>query len=171
MKYKIVKLVAVFLASFGFTGLQAQSSLYVKTKDGTQTSFVVSNIHKLTFPTGSVVVTNKTGNPQSYALSTVRYLSFADYKTEAPLVKTQEGSSLTLYPNPASNELNISYLATQGGTMRLRIIDLQGQTVLEQTQQSTVGENKTRLDISPLPAGLYLLSNGIESTEFIKIIK
>jgi hypothetical protein len=103
MKYKKVKLVAVFLASFGFTGLQAQSSLYVKTKDGTQTSFAVSNIHKLTFPTGSVVVTTNSGNPQSYTLSNIRYLSFADYKTEAPLVKTQEGSSLTLYTLQVTN--------------------------------------------------------------------
>jgi len=171
MKYKKVKLVAVFLAIAGFTNIRAQSNLYVKTKDGTQTTFAVSNIHKLVFSTGNVVVNNISGNPQSYALSNVRYLSFADYKTEAPVVKTQDGSSLKLYPNPASNELNISYLATQGGTMRLRIIDLQGQTVLEQTQQNTIGENKTRLNISLLPVGLYLLSNGIESTEFIKVIK
>jgi len=86
MKYKKVKLVAVFLVSLGFTNVQAQSSLYLKTKDGIQITYAVSGIRKLTFPTGSVVVTNTSGNPQTYVLSNVRYLSFTDFKTEAPLV-------------------------------------------------------------------------------------
>ena len=146
---------------------RAQSTLYVKTKDGTQTGNTLSGIKKLTFPTGSVAVSKTNGTQQSYVLSTVRYLSFADYPTDAPLVETQDRSSLKLYPNPASNELSISYQAPQTGMVQLRIVDLQGHIVLEQQQQSNAGKNETTLNISSLPSGLYLLSNGIKSTEFI----
>ena len=61
------------------TGLQAQTSLYVKTKDGNQTVNPVSTIRKLTFPTGgNVLVTKQSGTSKSYALNTVRYFSFAN---------------------------------------------------------------------------------------------
>ena len=150
------------------TGMQAQSSLYVKTKDGTQTAYTVSGIRKLTFPTGNVAVTNTSGNTQSYALSNVRYLSFTDYKTEAPIVKTQDEGSLRLYPNPASNELSVAYQALKSGTVHLRIVDLTGKTLVEQQHENTSGENAVKLNISALPAGVYLLSNGEESKEFVK---
>jgi hypothetical protein len=172
MRYKKVKVGAVLLLGLGSTQLQAQSSsLYVKTKDGTQTAYTVSGIRKLTFPTGNVVVTKTNGSSQSYALSNVRYLSFADYKTDVPLVETQDEGGLQLYPNPASNQLTVNFRVAKSGNASISIVDFQGRTISQQTVASLAGDNKTIVSLANIPVGLYLCSvnNGtnIETSKLI----
>ena len=73
-------------------------------------------------------------------------------------------SNLTVYPNPATDELTIKSL--QKSTMV--IIDIQGQTILQQSLQ----QGKTDIDISGLAKGVYILrlcSN--DKTEVERIVK
>jgi len=171
----VVRLSGISIILFlcvGITALQAQTTLNVKSKDGTQTAYPLSGIQKLTFPTHSVVVTETNGTMQSYTLSNVRYLSFANLTvTNNSLLDTLDSNGIKLYPSPASEELNINYRATNSGTVQIRIINLQGQIVLSQTHENAQGENNVKLNISELSAGLYLVSNGKESRSFIKYIK
>ena len=170
MRQRQLNLITVVLLVLSLTELQAQS-MYVKAKDGTQTSYSLSGIRKLTFPTDSVEVTNTNGISQSYFLSNVSYLSFADYTTDISLVKRQSVNFIQLYPNPSSDVLNIIFQATETGTMHLHIINLQGQIVVEQMHENKKGENSMKLNISNLPAGLYLVNNGVEIRKFVKFIK
>jgi hypothetical protein len=170
MKYRKRVLCVILFLNLGIIELQAQMQMSVKTKDGSQTIYSLTDISKLTFPKDSVLVNNLNATPQSFALSNIRYLSFANYsKTAVVEIETKHDSSIRLYPNPAKEEINIIYQAIQCGTVQIRIINLYGQTVLEQTHENTKGENNVRITISDLAAGLYLLSDGVESRSFIKI--
>ena len=139
------------------TGLQAQTSLNIKTIDGKQTVNTISSIRKLTFTTGSVEVTKQSGTPQSYPLSSVRYLSFTNQAvapvTEAPVVDTQQGSSLTLYPNPATNSINISYSFEGNEQANVTILDVEGRELL---RTKITANDVTQLPLGNLQPGLYL---------------
>ncbi|MEL0455914.1 RICIN domain-containing protein [Flavobacteriaceae bacterium SZ-1-7] len=71
--------------------------------------------------------------------------------------------SLSLYPVPAKDELHLDLgAAVANGRLSVSIYDIHGRTL--STKQ--INENKTTLDISDLPAGMYLLKldNGTSST-------
>ncbi|OIP50036.1 MAG: hypothetical protein AUK31_05265 [Fibrobacteres bacterium CG2_30_45_31] len=172
MEYGKLQSCAILFLCIGIAELQAQAQLYVKLKDGTQTVYSLSGIQKLTFPTDSVVVTKPNATPQSYALSNIRFLSFTDYTiTAIPKVKKQERNCLKLFLSPASEELQISYQATKYEMVQIRIINMQGKIILTQAHENTKGENNVKFNISELPEGLYIVSNGAESRPVIKHIK
>lgn len=73
-----------------------------------------------------------------------------------------KAESLTIYPNPAVDRINISWtkeIATNGKAT-IRIIDLSGRVIT--TKQ--VNNNESNLDISGLSNGLYILSINDETS-------
>jgi len=82
--------------------------------------------------------------------------SLASIVEESPTtteVETIQMPEVTLYPNPATGMVTLANLSPQGAT--LRMYNLKGKLVLavDQVTASTV-----QLDISGLPAGLYLVN-------------
>jgi hypothetical protein len=71
---------------------------------------------------------------------------------------------LTLFPNPAKDEVNVRFVATQSGAYDVSLYDATGKTILTQKAQFSEGENTASLDVMSLPRGLYVLkvSNGEE---------
>ena len=90
------------------------------------------------------------------------------YTTEEPVGLNQaEEGTISLYPNPANNVLNI---ALQGSEVNEAVvIDIYGKTVA----RTTVSEGNNTLNISALPAGMYFVqlraAGSVKSTQ--KIIK
>lgn len=68
------------------------------------------------------------------------------------LKPTEEGATLTIYPNPSEYELNIELSQTEPA--RLQIINISGQTLQEQSFSST----HHTLNVSQLPKGIYLIN-------------
>lgn len=65
--------------------------------------------------------------------------------------ENEEGAVLSVFPNPASDQVLISTDYKQ--PMRLRITSMAGKTVL-----TTEFTGKTRIDVSDLPAGIYVVN-------------
>jgi lysyl endopeptidase len=87
--------------------------------------------------------------------------------------KSLNGSdaALSLYPNPANTELNVTLTLDKGGMYTVAFFDLQGRMVKEKLVNVEPNQN-LRFDISDLESGVYLfqVSNGINTfTE--KLIK
>lgn len=84
----------------------------------------------------------------------------ADVSTDVPKV--------IVYPNPATNMVNIN-LAAFKGKSELSIFDANGRAVLRRE----VNTANTQLDISALPAGVYMIriKNGLKEVNMTKIIK
>ena len=167
-----LKLSALLLLCIGLAGAQAQSTLYVKEKAGTQTAFALSDVRKLTFPTGNVIVNKNDGNTNTYALSGIRYLNFTDLSVGVSQFANKESDNMILFPNPAMDELKVSFQSSETGNLQIDIMDVQGKVLQQQTISSQNGTNLFAINIAQLPQGLYLcrLQNGnkLETIKFLK---
>lgn len=66
--------------------------------------------------------------------------------------------NLQVYPNPVTNELNVKFNLEKSSALTVRIINMSGQIVREETAQSFSGEFKSSFDLSNEAKGVYLLS-------------
>lgn len=65
-------------------------------------------------------------------------------------------SSLTINPNPVSEELFINLEAIASTDMAIRLFDARGKEVMDVKEMKTViGSNKTSINVSELPKGIY----------------
>lgn len=82
-----------------------------------------------------------------------------------PLAMSIEESSfstISLWPNPAREQLNIALDSRLDGAVNMEVIDLNGRVMMIQQERSVAGNNRFVLSTEGLPAGLYALriSNG-----------
>jgi hypothetical protein len=169
MKNNRFRLCALLLLCIGLTGLKAQSTLYVKEKSGTQTTIVLSDLKKLAIPPGSLVITKTTGSTSTFALSNLRYLSFINYTTDVRSIETDGNSSLSIFPNPVSDQLHISYKTAQACKVQFAIVNVQGSIVQQQSLSSQSGTNHATFAVNHLPVGLYILR--LQSGSILETIK
>jgi hypothetical protein len=74
------------------------------------------------------------------------------------LGNTASSGTLSVYPNPASREMNIEFVMEKAGEFHADLVSLQGMVVLKTSKSGChAGLNKTAIDLSDLPNGAYLL--------------
>ena len=80
--------------------------------------------------------------------------------------------TLSIFPNPASNEVNLSVLSDEEVDGALSILDIAGKTILEKAVNFSSGENTHTINVNSLPSGVYLMritSDSVQKTmKFIK---
>ena len=159
------KLCLLFLLVCSMT--QAQT-MYVRPVLGSQTSYPVADIQKLTFDNGNMLVTSNGTASGSFALSGLRYVSFADSNlgTTNPEMATNK---FYAYPNPASHVLNISGSSKMQRVSHIEILSLEGRVLLQQKPTN----EKAQVNISVLPQGMYLckITNQSNQSQTIKFLK
>ena len=124
-----------------------------------------SHINEL--PSTTIIINNTT----YYATQTVvdcesiASLAVKAYNETLSVSDLQKKSTVTLYPNPVKQILN---LTSESKINKIIISDFSGRKVLE---KSLNGEN--RIDVQSLTAGTYLIQifteNDVETTKFIKV--
>ena len=76
-------------------------------------------------------------------------------------------TSTRVYPNPASDVLNIEVNASQASEMSISVYNIMGQNVMNQNVNVTTGMNTRNINISELNSGIYFVTvkaNGFENT-------
>jgi hypothetical protein len=151
-----------------FTTLNAQT-LYVAEKSGTQSSYLLKDINKMTFYQGYIFVKKNSGSSDNYSLANIRYLSFTDQTTYVPEI-IPELTYSKIFPNPAEDVLNIRILPASLSTGSIEIFTMKGEKV-----QVEVIENRSdlvQINVSKLHKGFYVckINNGKE-IEFPKFFK
>lgn len=66
--------------------------------------------------------------------------------------------SLQLYPNPATDIVNVGFEVPQNGMASIRISDITGKLIIEKQHLTYSGANQTQLEVSGLANGLYVIS-------------
>lgn len=69
----------------------------------------------------------------------------------------KNNNAISVYPNPASDRLTISFKLNERGNVYIYIKDLSGKTVYEKALGQLSGEQKEELDLPELAKGMYLL--------------
>lgn len=70
---------------------------------------------------------------------------------------TEFAERLELWPNPASEQLHVGFMARESAPMDVRIFDLSGKMVHSQRHASSTGDNLLVMPLGQLGAGMYLL--------------
>ena len=70
---------------------------------------------------------------------------------------SQEGGILSLYPNPAQQQMVLEYVHQAGGDIYLSIMDLQGRVLTEDDRSVQAGVNRISIQLDDIPQGIYLL--------------
>jgi hypothetical protein len=164
---KTKKLLFILFFWIGLSGLHAQN-MYVRPTSGSQTSYAIANIQKLTFFGGELLVTPISGTVGTHNLVGNRYINFTDLTLSTP-IQQQALTALYLYPNPVKDILHFAN-ANQNQTIdAVEIISLDGRLVLQQKQINT---NFPQVDVAALPQGMYLckITSG-SKTQILKFLK
>ncbi len=154
--------------------LQAQHSLYVKAKNGTQNEYSINEIRKLEFNEGNMTVSKTDGSSAMYALIDIGYLSFTDYNPGIFNLPGQELNAANIFPNPVEDQLTIIWPSALTGinTIYLEIIDIMGSIILTECIDNISGTDRHSICVTRLPKGIYLfrISDGrtIQVMKFYK---
>ena len=68
-----------------------------------------------------------------------------------------ENPSWSIYPNPATDIVNIEFTATEEAAMQLVVLDVAGRKVQEISTQSLLGNNQLQISLASLNKGLYFI--------------
>jgi hypothetical protein len=77
------------------------------------------------------------------------------------------------FPSPATDDISVQFNDPSEEEIRIRLTDLSGRTVLEQTFVAEKGINTVSLSLRQLPAGVYAitLDNGLSVSEPMRVVK
>ena len=102
-----------------------------------------------------------TENYQYACLIRPESLSINEQEVVNPMTTTR------VYPNPATDMLNIEVNASQASEMSISVYNIMGQNVMTQNVSITTGMNVRPINVSELNSGIYFVTvkaNGFENT-------
>jgi len=67
------------------------------------------------------------------------------------------GNALEVYPNPATDRIQIGYFASNAGTVTISVLDVAGREYVSMQASANSGENNFSLDLSMLESGMYFV--------------
>ena len=80
-------------------------------------------------------------------------------------------SPISIHPNPANDQLMVTFTSMMEGKVQIQARSLNGQVVINRMQEIGKGKNTIMLDGLSLPDGLYFLqiftSDALQSAKFI----
>jgi hypothetical protein len=139
-------------------------SVVVQTKDGTETTELLSSLQKLSFSENNLLLNYISGSATSFSLADIRKLYFISGSSDVVNAVTDEVSeTLHIYPNPANTQIFIQNLPA--GNSVASIYRMDGFKILDQQ----VSPQDNCITVSTLSEGLYLLQVNGMTLKFIKL--
>ena len=96
-------------------------------------------------------------------------------KTNVPINNVVKNKALsqdfgaTAYPNPGTDNLNLSWNLPQPENTMITILNNQGQQLIQMNQDGHPGTNSMYLNVSNIPAGVYFIK--FANNQRIQVIK
>ena len=139
-------------------------------KSGAKSSFPLTNLSKLTFNSGNVIINKKDGNINGFVMSNVRYFDFSGTTSLSQI--NSMTNNMVLYPNPVREMLQVRYESGSDENIQIRVFDIQGKTIIQEIMKTQTGTNYINIPFESFQRGLYFcqLQNGLKS-EIAKFIK
>ncbi len=72
--------------------------------------------------------------------------------------KDKPGALLNVFPNPSNGNISLSFAPGEQNNLMINISDLKGNIVYSETNIQYTGEDKTELDLTNIPKGIYFLN-------------
>jgi hypothetical protein len=86
-------------------------------------------------------------------------------------IENEAVEALTVYPNPASSDLNLSFFIHNNDHLNIEIYNITGQNIYQECLPDFVGSYHKTINIESLSQGIYFLkvtsSNGVSVKKII----
>lgn len=129
--------------------LNAQK-MYVKSNSGTLTTIPFTEIEKIIYSTGNMIINESGGNTQSLSLTEIRRQSYVDWDLITSNAHVHNlPFELVLSSNPVRDLLSISIPKQLLGNYTIEIVGTDGKTYLAQTSNAAI-------NVSRLKRGVYI---------------
>jgi hypothetical protein len=96
-------------------------------------------------------------------------------ETLSPTVAVNGGSidlAVTVAPNPSAGPIAITFNASESTPIQGAVMNIAGKEVLRFTQSANVDSRTIMLDLSALPAGMYLLQvHTLQGLQTLRVVK
>lgn len=155
---KIIFFFSVFLCIN--VSVISQNSLILHLIDDSKKYIELNSINRITFSSGNMIVDIKGNSSESKPIGDIKLMSFGVVSGFGAIAKDER--RLSIFPNPATNTINVNKLFPQ--VADLSIISLDGQCLL----QKTITNATEVIDISSLKSGVYLLKSEGFTLKLIK---
>ena len=153
MNKKIFFLGLVLLMAGQFLAAQ-NTNVVTVSADGTEVIYALPDVQNIVFENSTMTVNLKSGDSAT-KITCIRFDQPQGIKT------LQSESSVFVFPNPVQTNLTVAGVAKD---VKINLLNLNG-TLL---QSIPAQDNSTNINVSSLPAGLYLLQIGDQVIKFIK---
>jgi hypothetical protein len=158
-----------------FTNTLFAQSIHLNNNDGSNSSYNLDDVRKLTLDNNRVQVFLKNGNMFEYtmaALQNYRYSESSLSITEI-LMDVNDQMALEIYPNPTSNDWQLKFNLLTNEVVTCVLYDTNGKEILIKSfGHLMLGEQKHRISASHLASGNYILK--LQGKSFVinkKIVK
>ncbi len=131
----------------------------------------VASVYGVAQQTDGAIVAGGVAQGSDYDFAVARYL---DALALGVLDDVNEGNSYLIYPNPIDDIANLTYTLTRPDHLSLRLLDLDGKTIMTYLDnvERAEGEHREQLNLSGVAPGPYLLQMLAEQRLFaVRIIK
>lgn len=161
-----MKLLTLIILVGSLFPVQAQTYL-ISNDDGSSSSYSIGDIQKITFDESFLNLFLIDGSSYSWDLNTVDNTSHSEVlSVNDLLIKRVNTMNVNIFPNPMSNEINISYLLSDDCLVEIAIYDLSGKQIsLLINEKQYKGEYLISKNIEDIQTGTYLVT--IRGKEFI----
>ncbi len=151
--------------------LSAQS-LNVNSQSGSNSSYSLQDVRRLTFENLNLVVLLNDGNSYSFPLATLsNYRYDGSIANIEDLLNNAKDWQILIFPNPTQNEIKIQFSLDNEEEISFSISDLSGKVLTSKNLGlQSIGEHLYVTSIQDLPKGNYVLRINRKESSFIKNI-
>ncbi len=138
-------------------GLKAQS-IHFNYNNGTNSSYNLQDVHKITFTADLMNLHLLDGTIYSWNVSNIGHYEYdANSVNVEPILDEVNNWNLQLFPNPTRDEVQLKYNLPKEDKIQIALYDLTGKLILEKNLEiKNAGENQDSLDLRQLAAGTYI---------------
>jgi len=149
MKKALIALV-ISTSTYGYA-----QDLVVTLQDNTTETFAIAGIRSIKFGASSMILNQLDGTVTTWNIEDIDNYTF-DESTSLPTPAASSISAIQIYPNPASNLVNLKFEIKESSYITAEITDAQGRHVEQLFQGYVQGEQHYQWQ-SQVPKGVYYL--------------
>jgi hypothetical protein len=158
MNSRFTKVFLLFLLSGAISISSKAQSIYFNYTDGTNTAYNLADVRKITFVSDEMNLQLLDGSVYSWNVSSIGHYQYDENSLGIDeLLNKANAWQVSVFPNPATNLLNVRYNLPTDDKMLISVFDMQGKLFLEINKGNrSKGEHEETLDLRTLPDGQYL---------------
>jgi hypothetical protein len=155
---KDITAIFLFLTICFLPELKAQNSLYIRFATGTESSFPLTDIRKISFDSNFVTLQLQNGTSFSWAAATIDYYKYDNITSVKQITSGHNPWELKVIPNPSDGKQTLRFRFPAGGDAVLQVFDAAGKQVYQQQHEKLPqGEQELSLDWPAIPGNYRLL--------------